>query len=175
MKVALVNMPFAVPERPSIALGILHSLLKEEAISVATYYLNLEFCKEINPTLVTRIITGESQPFELVGEWVFSQLLDGSIETSFVADILREPRDKNLKETDFAEAALLARDCVDGFIQKYADELVDAGFRVICFILPRLRWPKFGSKNTVHFILMRPPSVLLTWHPIPHTKWSILN
>src|SRR3977135_4315178 len=45
--VCLVGMPFAAIERPSIALGLLQAILKQDGIPTTSIYANLNFAAEL--------------------------------------------------------------------------------------------------------------------------------
>ncbi len=69
--VALVCVPWSSIEMPSIALGILKSVLESENISTDVYNLNVKLLKYIDKS-VYQEISGSSIP---ISEWVFSQYL----------------------------------------------------------------------------------------------------
>lgn len=66
----LAQMPYAALERPSIALGILKSLLNEADISSTTIYPSLWFAEEIGLDSYWGIVVGSGE--DLIGEWTFS-------------------------------------------------------------------------------------------------------
>lgn len=69
-EVALVLMPFAAPQRPSIALGLLKSALNNVEIESRVYYANLWYVEAMSLEAVMR---AERHRVEcLVGEWIFS-------------------------------------------------------------------------------------------------------
>lgn len=68
--VALVLMPFAAPQRPSIALGLLKSALNSVEIESRVYHANLWYAEAVSLRALMRT---EGYRVEcLVGEWIFS-------------------------------------------------------------------------------------------------------
>ncbi|XOF33766.1 MAG: RiPP maturation radical SAM C-methyltransferase [Candidatus Electrothrix sp. YB6] len=78
MNVALINMPFSSAERPSLALGLLKSILENEGHNVDIFDFNVLFAKLISSERYefmcgTLEIDGFVVPNDLLlGEWVFS-------------------------------------------------------------------------------------------------------
>jgi magnesium-protoporphyrin IX monomethyl ester (oxidative) cyclase len=68
--VALVLMPYAAIERPSIALSILKTVLAQEQITNTVVYGNLMFAEEIG--VYAHDIIGKTQSHSLGGEWTFA-------------------------------------------------------------------------------------------------------
>ena len=68
--VALVLMPFAAPQRPSIALGMLKSTLNSAEIESRVYYANLWYVEAVSLEAAMRAEHHRVQ--DLVGEWIFS-------------------------------------------------------------------------------------------------------
>jgi ribosomal peptide maturation radical SAM protein 1 len=69
-RVALVNMPFAMADRPSIQCGLLKAELTRAGHEADVVYLNLELAAEIGARLYKEL---SRQRFgELLGEWLFS-------------------------------------------------------------------------------------------------------
>ncbi|MCP4221489.1 MAG: RiPP maturation radical SAM protein 1 [bacterium] len=71
MKVSLISMPFGSLERPSIALGLLKSLLRENGISATVLYANHWYAEKIGLRNYNFFSNFSSEL--LTGEWVFSQ------------------------------------------------------------------------------------------------------
>lgn len=72
MKVALVVMPFAAADRPSLAAGLLKAALAARGIACDTKYFNLTFWRLVgNDTY--HFLAQESAATALAGEWAFSQ------------------------------------------------------------------------------------------------------
>ena len=77
-EVALLVVPFAVLYRPSIALGLLQSCLREAGIEARVYYTNLWYADE--ESIGRYEICDTTNADELVGEWVFSAAAFPGIE-----------------------------------------------------------------------------------------------
>ena len=69
-QVALVNMPFAAAERPSIQCGLLKAGLVRAGHRVDVHYLNLELAVELGQELYRALADLRSD--HLLGEWLFS-------------------------------------------------------------------------------------------------------
>jgi ribosomal peptide maturation radical SAM protein 1 len=70
VSVALVNMPFAMADRPSIQCGLLKSALTRVGHEVEVFYLNLEFAAEFGASLYHEL--SHLRANLLIGEWLFS-------------------------------------------------------------------------------------------------------
>lgn len=69
--VALVLMPFAAPQRPSIALGLLKSALSEAGLGSRVFYANLWYVEAMS---IEAVMRAERHRVEcLVGEWIFAR------------------------------------------------------------------------------------------------------
>ncbi|MBD0329160.1 MAG: RiPP maturation radical SAM protein 1 [Thermoleophilia bacterium] len=69
-RIALVNMPFAGAERPSIQCGLLKAVLARRGHRAAVLYLNLELAVELGHELYAAL--AELRSDQLLGEWLFS-------------------------------------------------------------------------------------------------------
>jgi ribosomal peptide maturation radical SAM protein 1 len=75
--VALLSMPYAAVERPSLALGILKRALADAGMASRVHYANLLFAEEIG--LANYFFLSNSSPKLLMGEWTFAGgAFDGS-------------------------------------------------------------------------------------------------
>jgi ribosomal peptide maturation radical SAM protein 1 len=70
LPVVLVSMPFMVPYRPSIQLGLLKSLTAKRGFPVRTMHANLDFAARIDIDLY-KLLCEHRGP--MVGDWLFSQ------------------------------------------------------------------------------------------------------
>lgn len=70
LRIALVNMPFAMADRPSIQCGLLKSALTRAAHEVDVLYLNVEFAADFGARLYRQLSAMRSSL--LVGDWLFS-------------------------------------------------------------------------------------------------------
>jgi ribosomal peptide maturation radical SAM protein 1 len=69
-RVALVNMPFAMADRPSIQCGLLKAVLTRAGHVVDVFYLNLELAAELGAAFYNE--TSGVRNDILLGEWLFS-------------------------------------------------------------------------------------------------------
>ena len=69
-EVCLVQMPYSVVERPSIALSILKAVLKKAEISTSILYANLLFAEEVG--ISNQVWLSASLSQYLCGEWTFA-------------------------------------------------------------------------------------------------------
>lgn len=69
-RVALVNMPFAAAQRPSIQCGLLKAALSRDGHDVSVHYLNLELAVELGNDVYSKL--AELRSDHLLGEWLFS-------------------------------------------------------------------------------------------------------
>jgi ribosomal peptide maturation radical SAM protein 1 len=69
-RVALVNMPFGMADRPSIQCGLLKAALTRRGHEVDVFYLNLEFAAEFGGTLYRKLSAVRTDV--LAGDWLFS-------------------------------------------------------------------------------------------------------
>lgn len=73
-RVALVFMPFAIPDRPSIQLGLLSQIVRASGIHVDCHHLNLELAARL-PEAYNGLCTFRGH---MTGEWLFSVAAFGS-------------------------------------------------------------------------------------------------
>jgi ribosomal peptide maturation radical SAM protein 1 len=69
-RVALVNMPFALADRPSIQCGLLKAVLSQAGHDVQVFYFNLELAAEIGADAYN--IISQLRTDQFLGEWLFS-------------------------------------------------------------------------------------------------------
>jgi ribosomal peptide maturation radical SAM protein 1 len=74
--VILLNMPYTAPERPSLALGLLHNYIEAFGHKVSARYASLEFAVKIGVDRYALIDASEHE--HMIGEWTFSQAAFGS-------------------------------------------------------------------------------------------------
>lgn len=93
MNVALVVMPFAASDRPSLAAGLLKALLAERGISCECKYFNLTFSSLLGRERYEEM-AGLFSAGALAGEWVFSQAYFGAAFSSWESyrrEVLEHP------------------------------------------------------------------------------------
>lgn len=72
MRVALVNMPWALADRPSIQCGLLKSELARHGHEVDVHYLNLGLASALGADRYARIADLPAERAMLLGEWLFT-------------------------------------------------------------------------------------------------------
>ena len=72
LDVCLVNMPLAGLERPSIALGQIQTLLRQDGIDTATCYANMWFAEYFGLNLVKTLVS--VPPEDALVDWLFSSV-----------------------------------------------------------------------------------------------------
>lgn len=70
--VCLVCMPYSDPQRPSLALGLLQTVLQEGGIETRSIYANLIFCEELGVDLYER--NHPQDPLLPLAEWSFASV-----------------------------------------------------------------------------------------------------
>jgi ribosomal peptide maturation radical SAM protein 1 len=75
-RIALINMPFAKVDSPSIQCGLLKSILTEAGHIAEVYYFNLEIANEIGAKAYAAI-SDARYTNSLLGEWLFSSAAFG--------------------------------------------------------------------------------------------------
>jgi ribosomal peptide maturation radical SAM protein 1 len=78
MRVALVVMPMASLERPSLAAGLLQAALARRGIDCVTHYFNLMLGRMLDANSYSHLSNALSS-LVLAGEWAFSQAFYGSL------------------------------------------------------------------------------------------------
>jgi|CXWL01.1.fsa_nt_gi ribosomal peptide maturation radical SAM protein 1 len=123
-RVALVNMPCAMADRPSIQCGLLKSALTSAGLLADVFYLNLEFAAEHGAEFYRELSRLRAEL--LLGEWLFSRAAFGPIadESAYreacpaVDDICSR------LSIDFDELCRLRNEVLPAWIERWAD-LVD--------------------------------------------------
>ena len=93
MRVALINMPFAAADRPSLAVGLLQAILLKHDFECTSKHYNILFSRLLGDEEYRRISDYLSSVV-LAGEWVFSQAYYGqtlSYWEKYERDILCHP------------------------------------------------------------------------------------
>jgi ribosomal peptide maturation radical SAM protein 1 len=79
LRVALVNMPWARLEAPSIQCGLLQAVTRAAGHQCTVRYLNLDFAATIGAKLYDGLASMRSERLHLIGEWLFSYAAFGEI------------------------------------------------------------------------------------------------
>jgi ribosomal peptide maturation radical SAM protein 1 len=91
LDVALVAMPFAPIQIPSLGLALLHGALTQRSITTKTFHFSIRFAVLIGTKLYDQISDGEPARNDLVGEWIFNdQVFDPtSLDTEgYIREVL---------------------------------------------------------------------------------------
>lgn len=86
--VALVNMPWAPADRPSIQLAILTAALDQAAIASDSYFFNLEFLDLLREQGLAALYSAALPA--LLGEWMFAGALDATLATAAPSSLAQQ-------------------------------------------------------------------------------------
>jgi ribosomal peptide maturation radical SAM protein 1 len=129
--IGLVCMPFVSIKRPSLALGTLKSCLEKDGLRATIEYGNLDFAREIGITDYGSINIYPAP--SLLGEWVFAGVLFPDFHPDHEA-YLRSLNPLKAGLADHAELSEIAWRCrrsATEFVDRFARELIDKGYRII--------------------------------------------
>src|SRR6185312_15293933 len=163
-RIALVNMPFAKVDAPSIQCGLLKSVLGRAGHLVDVIYLNLELASEIGPQNYAAISDGRYTN-ALLGEWLFSCAAFGyrNDEEAYRAAIPGLQRVSD--QLGFDYLCKLRREVFPALVQRWTEEVDWSSYQLVgftstfvqnnaCFALARsikAKWPGvatvFGGAN----------------------------
>lgn len=133
--VVLVSMPFGPLLLPSLGLSLLKSavLADDPEANVEILYLTIDFAKQIDPELYTRITDGDTT-CNLLGEWMFADALfpDLASPREYITNVLRFGEtwtaeagdDRRALREELIQKLLSARDMIPGFLQQSAARVV---------------------------------------------------
>ncbi|MEH1016376.1 RiPP maturation radical SAM C-methyltransferase [Micromonospora sp. CPCC 206060] len=79
LRVALVNMPWARLDAPSIQCGLLQSVARRAGHRCDVHYLNLDFAVAVGRQVYEGLSEMRSERLHLIGEWLFSFAAFGEI------------------------------------------------------------------------------------------------
>ncbi|HEX8346507.1 MAG TPA: RiPP maturation radical SAM C-methyltransferase [Actinoplanes sp.] len=79
LRVALVNMPWARVNAPSIQCGLLQSIVRDAGHDCDTHYLNIEFAAFLGGQGYDRIANLDALRDYFLGEWLFSYAAFGAV------------------------------------------------------------------------------------------------
>jgi len=140
-EVALVNMPFAPVERPSIQLAILQASLEAAGIVADPYFLNVDFFDLLRQH-DAHLGYNSSLP-SLIAEWIFAEAETSALdvqETSGAADLPWGPSPRE-QLAAFAEHSELEQERLEQVRQRLVPEFLRQAtsatdwsrYRVVCF------------------------------------------
>jgi ribosomal peptide maturation radical SAM protein 1 len=81
LRVALINMPWAMANAPSIQCGLLKSIAMEAGHACDVHYLNMDFAAQIGYRTYRSLAEIGSERLHLLGEWLFSYAAFGEVTT----------------------------------------------------------------------------------------------
>ena len=138
--VALVNMPIAATQSPSLGLSILKSELNQRDIASDIHYLNMKYAERIGLDILEDL---ELIPTaQLVGDWSFVASLWGKDEQrdeQYIEQILRDSSEEhryhdNRKRTEAQIADIVkCRDIVEPFMQDCIDDIDWKQYKIVGF------------------------------------------
>ncbi len=142
-RIALINMPFATAERPSLALGLLKPLAREAGWTADVHNFNVHFARRIGRKAYTFLcgasVTTSAQhgrvmasTDHLMGEWLFSQFYYGSSAAKTAEYDAFLGQQSNFSAA-FREAILDVRLEVPSFIGECADSIDWAAYAAVGF------------------------------------------
>lgn len=131
--VVLVNMPYGILERPSLALGSLSGALHRAGIATVCLYPHLDFARQMG--LAAYRLVEMSDSLDLLGEWTFSPAAFGALEhdlASYQRSINFSPFEAAGMERETLWKVLGAmRERAPAFVDKVAREVVATGTRIV--------------------------------------------
>ena len=133
LRVALVNMPFAMADRPSIQCGLLKAGLARCGHHVDVVYLNLELAAELGANAYGTL--AKLRTDQLLGEWLFSLAAFGAgLEESAYREAVPSVAGtcQELK-VDFAHLSRLRNEILPAWIQRQAGAFDWGSYQVVGF------------------------------------------
>src|SRR6266511_2481122 len=79
LRVALVNMPWARVNAPSIQCGLLQAITRKAGHDCDSHYLNIEFAAFMGGTSYDKLAVMDSLRLHFLGEWLFSNAAFGEV------------------------------------------------------------------------------------------------
>lgn len=139
-KVALVNMPIAATQSPSLGLSILKSELTNINIDSDLLYLNINYAERVGLKVLEDI---ELIPTaQLVGDWIFAEALwgeDKQRDQQYIEQVLRDSslehkfHDNRKRSEAQINDIIFCRDEVEAFIQECLTTIDWAQYKIVGF------------------------------------------
>jgi ribosomal peptide maturation radical SAM protein 1 len=133
-RVALVSMPFAIADRPSIQVGLLSAISKQQGFPTDAYNLNLDLAAELAPDFYDTLCDHRGR---MTGEWLFAPAAFGSEaprddHAFFEAfpEVVEWLRDRGKDESLFTE---LRHRTLPAFIERCLSTIKWGDYRVVGF------------------------------------------
>jgi ribosomal peptide maturation radical SAM protein 1 len=136
LRVALVNMPWARVDAPSIQCGLLTSVVRQAGHDCTVHYLNVELAAVLGHATYTGISEAGGERLHQFGEWLFSYAAFGDIrseeeyhaEFPDVEEIWRDVTGEGL-----AEISTLRREVLPRWLARCAEDVDWASYDVVGF------------------------------------------
>jgi ribosomal peptide maturation radical SAM protein 1 len=136
LRVALVNMPWARLDAPSIQCGLLQSVARDAGHQCDVQYLNLDFAVVIGAHTYNGLAGIPSERLHLIGEWLFSYAAFGEVlpESAYYRDFPEvEKQWAKLTGGSLAELTKLRRRTIPEWLQGCLRRINWAGYDVVGF------------------------------------------
>src|SRR6185295_16243110 len=136
-EVALVNMPFAATNRPSLGLGLLKAGLARRApsgIPCAVHYPNVWFAELVPTRVLVALVSGYPEDRNLVSEWLWSRALSGESperDERYLAEICGGA--PGLAADELLREMIACRPLVEPFLERCLAEIPWQRYRIVGF------------------------------------------
>jgi ribosomal peptide maturation radical SAM protein 1 len=134
LRVALICMPFASADRPSIQLGLIGAITEAAGHDVDLHHFNLELAAELGPLLYEQLCQIRAH---MTGEWLFAPAAFGAeVDLDDEAYLTAFPGDAAWFETigkDRAFVSDLRHRLLPGFVDRCADGIEWSRYNVVGF------------------------------------------
>src|SRR2546423_147043 len=131
-RIALINMPFAKVDSPSIQCGLLKSILTEAGHLANVFYLNLELANEIGSKSYAAISDGRHTN-ALLGEWLFSSAAFGyrANEEEYLAAL--PALNGVCEELGFDWLCNLRKEMIPALVQRWTEQVDWGSYHAVGF------------------------------------------
>lgn len=133
MDILLISMPFGPVTTPSIALGLLKAILRQQGMQSKALYFNLELARRMSTRDYETVSI--SQPEQLVGEWLFSKSLfatsNRSVET--LSEFFANCIDESTVDPELFRAAQSIEPLIAQFIDDCLDDVMRHAPKIVGF------------------------------------------
>lgn len=143
--VLLISMPFGPLVSPSIGLGLLQASLNQSPYTARSIYFTLDFARLIEPALYIRISDGHPKTYVLLGEWIFSTVLNRASSEevqAYIESVLKPELESWLEGADdgpfgtprtFLDAIIGLPEIVQGFLDQCLARVLEHRPKVVGF------------------------------------------
>ncbi|TDP96799.1 RiPP maturation radical SAM C-methyltransferase [Labedaea rhizosphaerae] len=136
LRVALVNMPWARVDAPSIQCGLLASIVRNAGHHCTVHYLNVELAAVVGPKTYNGIADAGGERLHQFGEWLFSYAAFGELrpdseyhaEFPDVEEIWRDVTGEGIDTI-----STLRRETLPRWLAEWADAVDWSGYDIIGF------------------------------------------